>query len=158
MNQSQRLLLDYFPDLDTMDAPADHRMKVFYELYHFLSQPSKKQYDLQAVMQLDHAADIQLFLKVLETYFYQDSYVKMEPPEPLLIKETAETTSYLSQTDFSRFLIQEGYSSWKPNKVTTYYGRGKLPSPDLMLSNKPYWSKRTAQQFSDHLSVLIEEK
>ncbi|NJP38998.1 hypothetical protein [Alkalicoccus luteus] len=156
MKASQRLIQEYFPHIATGEEPRNDVEKTFFALYQFLSNPKTEHFDLQRLMQItlsdmnpDHA---RLFLQVIQTYFDRDTYLEMRPAEPLMIKEPQPQTEYLSQSDFGNYLIREGHSSWKPNKVTTYYGRGKLPEPDLYFNEKPYWTTETAKRFSQDIS------
>jgi hypothetical protein len=156
MKHSQKLLLKRFPEMEHISEPRNAREKVFFDLYEFLVAPEKNHYDLQALMKEAEAEDVHFFLEVLYTYFEKDTYLPMKPPKPLVIRENQKQVDYLSQTELSAFLIKEGHDTWKPNKVTTYYGRGKLPEPDVIISGKPYWSNQTARRFSNYLSNPVK--
>ncbi len=151
-NNSTQMIFELFPPVKKMfEVNADRKTLekeltttelCFWELANFTSEPQLEGFDLQKVYLHLDADHISIFLDVLHTFLSKDTYLNKKLPVQLIRDED----QLLNQTGFAKE-ISAYDKSYTLSKVNTYYKRGNLPEPELIIKERPYWKTSTVQKF-----------
>lgn len=151
-NKSTQMIFELFPPVNKMfEINADHETVekelsttefCFWKLANFTSEPQLNGFDLQEVYYHLDAEHVAVFLDVVQTFFSKDIYLNKKLPVQFIRDED----ELLNQTGFAKEISAYDESYTLP-KLNTYYKRGNLPEPDLIIKERPYWKSSTVAKF-----------
>lgn len=150
-NHSILLVLEYFPAVEKVLKQQESKQslneqeQVMLELCLFFEKPDLHSFDMKEVYKLGDQDSIRFVFRAFQVFFEKDTYLFPLSDGESIIQEK-QPIEYLNQTDFARYLNEQGIS-FTQNKLAVYRSRGKLPKEDMVISGRPYWMKETAEQY-----------
>ena len=88
------------------------------------------------------------------TIFFMNDSGNITDGKNIIIPDLIREEKILYSTMLSKYLIENGFESFTPQKVIVYAKRkmdnpsfNKIPQPDFYAGKKPYWFESTAAEF-----------
>ena len=168
MKQTTQILVEKFPMLEgylyayenifdsgkAMDSLSDQTEKTFLKLAWFFENPDEYDgFHLGLLYKYLEDDWLVFALDLIQSYFKNDTYLLKDATHSVIVDDD----NYLSQSDFARFLSDQGLN-YSQNKLAVYLKRGKLPPEDTRIAGKPYWSRRTVEKYYEELLPSQKDK
>lgn len=153
MKKSINLVYELYPNVrrkleNDNTITLNEKEEVFYKLALFFQSPEYS-FDLAILYERLDGEDLMNALNSITTFFKEDTYLLNDfKTETYTVVKEGEL---YNQKMFSDYLVCQGFSTMIPKVLNVYYKRGKLPTPDLMIGNKPYWTKSKIEKFAEYL-------
>jgi hypothetical protein len=118
--------------------------RTFFMLARFFENPEEEGFDL--IMLYTYLQDdwLEIALQLIASFFKEETHL-IKNPSFSIVREDHE---YLNQNQFAAYLNDQGLN-YDRIKLNVYYKRGKLPEPDQMFAEKPYWLRSTVERFCE---------
>lgn len=122
--------------------------QTLYKLCKFIEDPADNDIGLQEVFKNLNARDISIFLTILYK-LAENKKGSFENYKPMFVKNIFDSITIMNQAELTNYLQELGFDLGKNAKVVinVYYKRRSLPEPDLIISNKAYWFKKTIDDY-----------
>jgi hypothetical protein len=150
MKRSILYIYDKYPNvqkkIEGKQIPLTNIESVFHQMCLFINDPEKYSFNTNLLYQYLKNEDLIIALQTLITFFQRDTYLIEENNNSFVNAEEIKNTTLYNQKMLSDYLKNNGLN-FSPNKVSVYYKRMKLPKPDLVINDTPYWFERTAELF-----------
>lgn len=153
MKCSIKYISEYYPKvtekLNETDLDLSEKEEVFYKLVLFFQSPEYQEFDLSILYEKLDGEDLRVALNSITIFFKKDTYLMDESETFTIVKEN----EMFNQKMFSEYLIENGFPTMNNKALNVYYGRNQLPEPDLIIGNKPYWSKAKVENYAERLKI-----
>ena len=157
MKQATGRIVEHFPILKdkinfTDSERATEAMEglnetesAFLQLAWFFERPDDAKFDLGVLYSKLNNDWLELALELITEYFRKDTYLIPQPTYSLV----KDGSDYFSMTQFAEELTRRGIN-YPRQKVYSYYTRGKIPEPDLIVGGMKYWHKDAVDAYYQH--------
>ena len=161
MKRSLQYIFDRYPNVEKMmdgqNVPLTNVEDVYYQLALFIGDPETYSFNINLLYKFLENEDLSFALKIITVFFQKDTYLIKESGNILIGLEELNNTKMYNQTMFANYLSVNGLN-FSPNKLSTYYGRKKLPKADLVINNTPYWFEQTVELYMKELLNQEQKK
>lgn len=124
--------------------------EVFQKLIKFMEDPKNNKFEINELYNSLANDDLTFALKMINQFFSQETYLISKNSTLFLDgleSDTPYSTSELYNISNAVKLLNESGLNFYKQKITTYLERGKFPQPDLIVSNKKFWSTDTLKKY-----------
>lgn len=159
MKKSTKKVLENFPQLEQFLNSNESSLlygqslnklteveQTFLRLAWFFENPKEESFSLENIYKNLDGQWVVFVLEVIYVFFAEDTFLVKKENFSVITEES----EYLNQTDFARFLTDNGFE-FSRQKLNIYVSRKVVPGCDVELSGVQYWKKETCQSYLDSL-------
>lgn len=162
MKNATKEILSYFPMLEkylndndnvllfdeTLSNLTDEEA-TFLKLVWFFENPDEQNFNLEMLYNYFSDDWLEFAIETIDLFFKHDTYLIKRPTTSFV----SESKDYLNQTEFADLLVSNGVPFTR-QKVNIYLKRGKMPQPDLTISNSKFWLASTCLEYLNEVKSV----
>ena len=161
MKRSLQYIFDRYPNVEQkaegQNIPLTNVEDVYYQLSLFIADPETYSFNINLLYKFLENEDLSFALKIITDFFQKDTYLIKESGNIIIGTDDLNNTKMYNQTMFANYLSVNGLN-FSPNKLSMHYRRQKLPKPDLVINNTPYWFEHTVELYMKELLTQKRKK
>ncbi|WP_430510732.1 hypothetical protein [Gottfriedia solisilvae] len=150
MKRSLNLLLENYPiiekKLNGENIPLTNTEDVFYQLALYIKDPETYSFNINLLYKFLKDKELIDALHIIFDFFQKDTNLITTPENTFINKEDLNKEEIYNQSTFAKYLTENGLK-YTPNKINTYFQRGKIPRADITIGGKPYWFESTVESY-----------